>query len=229
MAKKEKLKRGLKIRQRPLLSHELRLRRKGFGIIAGIDEAGRGPLAGPVVAAAVILKKYSFFNRIDDSKKLTELSRNKAFTEIVRYCDIGIGIVGEKTIDRINILQATRLAMKMAVLDLPIEPEYILIDGNIRLELPFKYRSIPGGDAKSMSIAAASIIAKVTRDRLMCNYHKRFSKYGFKKHKGYGTAGHIRALLKYGPCPIHRKTFTPVKHLIESVTQRNEVKAKVSS
>ena len=175
-----------------------------------MDEAGRGPIAGPVVASAVILKKDSFFNRIDDSKKLTDRSRRKAYDEILANSFIGVGVVDENVIDSINILQATKWAMRMALANLPIAPQYVLVDGNMKLDILCRHKYIIRGDSKSLSIAAASIIAKVTRDNLMNELDKNFPQYGFKRHKGYGTAEHIAAVTLHGPCPIHRKTFAPI-------------------
>lgn len=192
------------------MRQERTLRRKGFSLIAGVDEAGRGPIAGPVVASAVILKKDSFFNRIDDSKKLTDRSRRKAYDEILANSFIGVGVVDENVIDSINILQATKWAMRMALANLPIAPQYVLVDGNMKLDILCRHKYIIRGDSKSLSIAAASIIAKVTRDNLMNELDKNFPQYGFKRHKGYGTAEHIAAVTLHGPCPIHRKTFAPI-------------------
>jgi len=175
-----------------------------------VDEAGRGPLAGPVVAAAVILKTFDFKERIDDSKKLSALKREKAYREIVKKAFVGVGIIDEKTIDRINIYQATRAAMHSALSNLTAKPEYVIVDGRMKLATSCPIKCIPGGDAKSMSIAAASIIAKVTRDRIMVEYDNIYPQYGFAKHKGYGTKRHIAALNEHGPSQIHRKTFRPV-------------------
>ena len=186
-------------------------------MIAGVDEAGRGPLAGPVVAGAVILKRFSFKATIDNSKKLSEKKRESAYREIFKKALVGIGIVDEKVIDKINIYQATRLAMKRAIRALGAVPEYILVDGNMRLDIPHPQKQIIGGDAKSISIAAASIIAKVTRDRIMCEYDLAYPSYGFKYHKGYPTARHKKALLRYGPSPIHRYSYAPVKEVAKGV------------
>jgi ribonuclease HII len=188
------------------------LKDQGFGPVAGVDEAGRGPLAGPVFAAAVILPKNFKVRLIDDSKKLTSKQRDTAYELILKYAvSIGLGIVNENTIDKINILQATFKAMKNALEDLEIDPEYILVDGN--RQIPFislPQKTIIGGDGISASVAAASIIAKVSRDRYMIDLHNRYPKYGFNRHKGYGTKAHLEALNKYGPCPVHRMTFGPV-------------------
>lgn len=194
-----------------LLLHERRLNSSGYKLIAGVDEAGRGPLAGPVVAGAVILKGFVFDSRIDDSKKLTARAREKAYREIRDKSIVGIGIVDEKTIDKINIYQATKKAMQFAISDLEIPPDYVIVDGKMKIATKCPIRCIPGGDSKSMSIAAASIIAKVTRDRLMVEYDKLYPQYGFARHKGYGTKAHKEALKDHGACPIHRKSFRPVK------------------
>ena len=190
-----------------MLYHERRLWRKGYKIIAGVDEAGRGPLAGPVVSAAVILRDTSFVSRIDDSKLLSPLQRERAFAEIREKAFVSLGIISEKVIDKINILQATRLSMKKAISGLNPEPEYVLVDGNMTVDIKLPFESIIGGDAKSLSIASASIIAKVTRDRIMAAYHRRWPEYGFREHKGYGTKRHLEALRRLGPSPIHRSSF----------------------
>ena len=182
---------------------------KGFKRVAGIDEAGRGPLAGPVVAAAVIIRDTGFTERIDDSKKLTEKMREKAFIDILNRCDVGIGSVSVKDIDRVNILNATLLAMKRAVEELEEGPDHLLIDGRMKVALPQTRTYIIGGDSLSASIACASIIAKVYRDKLMQEVDRKYKRYGFSKHKGYGTRQHIEAIRRYGLSPIHRKTFGP--------------------
>lgn len=200
-----------------MLYYERKFKSKGFDFIIGVDEAGRGPLAGPVVSAAVLLKKNVFETRIDDSKKLSPFQREKAFPDIIKNSVFGIGVVSEKTIDRINILEATRLSMQQAVnslirkLGFPEEKRiYVIVDGNMSLDLAFPYTSIIKGDAKSQSIAAASILAKVTRDRIMCKYGKLYPGYGFAKHKGYPTLEHRNILRKLGPSRIHRKSFSGV-------------------
>lgn len=192
---------------------ERRLKQEGNKYIAGIDEAGRGPLAGPVVAAAVILKKLKFKNRIADSKLLTENMRRSAYEEIMEKASIGVGLVNAKEIDTINILQATFLAMKLAVSDLTIRPDYLLIDGASSPEISFPRLAIVHGEAHSVSIACASIIAKVTRDMIMSYYDTLYPSYEFAKHKGYATETHLRAIEKFGASPIHRRTFAPVKNL----------------
>lgn len=197
-----------------MLYYERKFKKQGYDLIIGVDEAGRGPLAGPVVAAAVALKALSFNSRIDDSKKLTPLTRQQAFPEIIQKSFFGIGIVSEKIIDRVNILAATQMAMQKAVASLvkKISPDqasraYIIVDGNMRLNFAIPYSSIIKGDTKSKSIACASILAKVIRDRIMDLYDSFYPKYNFKKHKGYPTKEHYRALKKAGPSPAHRKSF----------------------
>ena len=198
-------------RRWPTLLHEKRAFRKGHRIIAGIDESGRGPLAGPVFAAAVILTKARFENKIDYCKRLTPRNRLCAYEEIIENSVYGVAVISRDVIDRINIYNATKVAMEKAVIGLGVSPDYLLIDGRIKLSLPCDSLSIKGGDRISLSIACASIIAKVRRDRIMTRLDKIYPKYGFIKHKGYGTAGHFKALKKYGPSPLHRKTFEPVK------------------
>ncbi len=177
--------------------------------ICGIDEAGRGPLAGPVVVGAVILPADSLIEGVNDSKKISEKKRERVFEEIVNTAiSYSTGIVDQKTIDEINILNATKLAVKKAIESLEIKPDLILVDALTNIEtFGIPYKSIIKGDAKEYSIAAASIIAKVTRDRMMLEWDKVFPEYGFAKHKGYGTAVHIQALRENGPCMLHRKTF----------------------
>lgn len=190
-----------------MLSYEHKFSQKGYRKIAGVDEAGRGPLAGPVVSAAVILKCLKFENRIDDSKRLSPLQREKAAFEIRQKAWVCVGIVSEKIIDAINILEATRLSMQKAVSFLQPQPDFVLVDGNMPLESALPSLSIVDGDAKCLSIACASIIAKVCRDRIMVSYHSRWPAYQFAKHKGYGTKEHLGILRTIGPCPIHRKSF----------------------
>lgn len=188
---------------------------KGITVIAGVDEAGRGPLAGPVVAAAVILPRDVVFEaKIADSKKLTQLARKRAYAEIREKAAVGIGMVGEKVIDRINILQAALLAMQQAVGNLPLRPQWALIDGPFAPKLDCATTAIVNGDNLSVSIAAASIIAKVKRDEIMDAYETEFPGYGFSRHKGYGTRGHIVAMEKLGISSIHRRSFQPVKRLL---------------
>lgn len=167
------------------------------------------------MAASLILRSTRFKHRIDDSKKLTPKARFLAYKEILKKAWVGVGIVSEKTIDRINIRNATKLAMEKAAKSLKVRPDFLLIDGDIRLKIESSQSCIVGGDSKSLSIAAASIVAKVTRDAIMRGYHKIYPRYGFLCHKGYGTKEHIRCLMKHGPSPIHRVTFNPVKNLIK--------------
>ena len=194
-----------------MLYYEKKAKKKGFKLIVGIDEAGRGPLAGPVVAAAVLVGKKLFKERIDDSKRLSPLKREKAFFEILRNCLVSVGIVNNKEVDKLNILNATNQAMEQAVLGLGIKPDYLLIDGRMKLNLPFRKECIIRGDSRSISIAAASIVAKVVRDAIMLEFDKIYPQYGFKYHKGYGTRKHFFVLKNFGPCLIHRKSFMPVK------------------
>ena len=168
-------------------------------------------MAGPVVAAACILKHFDFKEEIDDSKKLSPRKRERAHREILKKSIIGIGIVDEKTIDRINIYQATKRAMELALKNLAGKPDYVLVDGNMKPSIGCRTRCIVSGDSKSISIAAASIIAKVTRDNIMRQYDALYPQYGFSRHKGYPTRFHKSALLDHGPSPIHRYSFQPVK------------------
>ena len=187
---------------------ELRARRRGFDAIAGVDEAGRGPLAGPVVAAAVILPSDYTNGEIRDSKKLTPRKRESLYTAIRNDAiSVGLGIMEASAIDRINILQATLSAMKMAISDLSPQPDYILIDGINTLHTSIPQETIIKGDSLSISVAAASIIAKVSRDHIMDRYHVLYPQYNFLKNKGYGTEEHRGAVKKYGRCKIHRRSF----------------------
>ena len=183
-----------------------------LGFVCGVDEAGRGPLAGPVVAAAVIFSKDVVINGVDDSKKLPEKRRNILFEEIKQKSfSYGIGIVDNKTIDDINILQATFLAMRKAIGQLSVKPDLVLVDGNHKIpNIAYNQQAIVSGDAKSACIACASIIAKVTRDNIMYEYAKQYPQYNFQKHKGYGTKAHLEAIKQFGPCPIHRMSFAPL-------------------
>ena len=188
---------------------------QGVKYIAGVDEAGRGPLAGPVVAAAVILKKGAIFKYVNDSKKLSEKQRLLALEEIkANAIAIGIGISSVEEIDQINIYRASREAMISAINQLKVRPEFLLIDA-MPMEIDIPLQSIIKGDAKSVSIAAASIIAKTTRDAYMVEMDKIFPQYNFKKHKGYGTKEHIEAINLYGITPIHRKTYEPIKSILK--------------
>jgi len=205
----------------PTLREEKKLIKKGYQVIAGIDEAGRGPVAGPVIAAVVVTKpiceirgKFEKIREVRDSKLLTPKKREELYKLITRsdFFNWAVGVVSEKVIDKINILEATKLAMKRAVKKLKPKPDFLLLDGNFTLEnLDCSQKAIPGGDKKVFLIAAASIIAKVTRDRLMIRYHKKYSQYRFDQHKGYGTKLHFKMLKKHGPCKIHRYSFKPIK------------------
>lgn len=198
-----------------LYKHEEEAYQKGAEFVAGVDEAGRGPLAGPLVVAATILPRAFFLPKINDSKKLSEKVREELF-DLIHQNAIAINIVilEEKIIDELNIYQATVKGMYDAVLGLNVNPQFVLIDAVPLKKLPMESLSLIKGDAKSASIAAASIIAKVTRDRLMREYDKKYPQYGFAKHKGYGTAEHIQAIKKYGVLQIHRKSFEPIASMI---------------
>lgn len=205
MTKAERLEAEIK---RTELMKEFDREYKIYGTICGIDEAGRGPLCGPVVAAAVILPDEYNILYINDSKKLSETKREEVYSEIDKYAvAYGVGIVSPERIDEINILQATYEAMRTAIHKLSVTPDILLNDAVTIPMVDIKQVPIIKGDAKSQSIAAASIVAKVTRDHLMEEYDKLYPEYGFAKHKGYGTAAHIKAIKEYGPCPIHRRTF----------------------
>ena len=185
---------------------------RGFKSIAGVDEAGRGPLAGPVVAAAVILPGGITIPGVKDSKKMTEKARKSVFSVIDKTAvAIGIGVVSHNIIDRSNILIASLEAMRLAVLSLDPVPEFILVDGIHKIPVNIPQDSIIKGDQLCHSISAASIVAKVYRDRIMCSYGAMFPEYGFIQNKGYGTSQHLKALRQYGPCPIHRSTFRGVR------------------
>ena len=192
-------------------------------LICGIDEAGRGPLAGPVVASCVMLNQNNFLAEINDSKKLSKNLRKKIYNDLKINCKFGVGVVDEKIIDKINILEATKLAMFKAYQDFckkyDLFPKIILVDGNFK---PFnlqdellEIQAIVKGDQKSYSIASASIIAKEYRDEIMLNYHQKFPVYNFDKHNGYGTKNHLENIVKYGICDIHRKTFEPIKSILK--------------
>ncbi len=195
-----------------MFGFELLARRQGYCKIAGIDEAGRGPLAGPVVAAAVILPTGFNLSQVNDSKKLTETVRNRLFDQIYSSAiAVGVGVSDSAAIDKINILQATLRAMEEAVSRLSEKPDYLLIDGISRTALNIPQKTIKKGDSLSYSIAAASIIAKVTRDRMMEEYDRSYPGYGLAGHKGYGSASHLAAIASLGPTPIHRLTFRGVR------------------
>lgn len=210
----------------PDLREEQKLWSNNVKYIAGVDEVGRGPLAGPVVAAAVIIHHESpltsdeqeiFYKKMRDSKKLSAIQREKIFDVLTHSNAIhyGIGIVPEKIIDEINILQASLLAMEYAIRNISCNPDFLLIDGPFTLEnISLNQKAIVNGDEKVTSIAMASIIAKVTRDRFMIECDQKYPQYSFALHKGYGTKLHLDALKKYGPCEIHRKSFGPVKKML---------------
>jgi len=216
---------ALTARRRPVhrprdahLGHEYELRRAGFRSIAGLDEVGRGSLAGPVVAAAVVLPARPRIRGLRDSKVLVRSRREALYEEIVARADaIGVGCVEVEIIDRINILQATKLAMREALAHLPEPPDHLLIDALTIREAAYPQRAIIDGDAISASIAAASIVAKVTRDRICDEMDARFPGYGFARHKGYGTRRHYAALMREGPCEWHRRSFAPIRMLLAGV------------
>ncbi|MDH4231347.1 MAG: ribonuclease HII [Nitrospirota bacterium] len=198
-----------------IYQHDDSFRRKGFEIIAGIDEAGRGPVAGPVVAAAVVLPPDLRIEGLRDSKKIPEQERTHLFWDVLSFSlDVGVGIVDHDEIDRINILQATRLAMKKAVDDLRSAPDALIIDAVTLPSVKVKQFSIIKGDSKSAAVAAASIIAKYVRDMVMLHYHSLYPEYNFKKHKGYCTEEHLHLIQLHGPCRIHRKSFKRVMELV---------------
>ena len=187
------------------------IRELGYDLIAGVDEAGRGPLAGPVVAAAVILDVESEYPGVDDSKKIKPEQRERIFHLILKKAKaVSFGLCGPNEIDRLNILRASLEAMKKAVEGLPLQPDFVLVDGPIKAPLVTPQRALPKGDSLSLSIGAASIVAKVIRDRMMIAYDLQYPGYGFAAHKGYGAKAHLEALKRMGPCPIHRKSFKRV-------------------
>ena len=195
--------------------YEKQTQSQGFQIVVGLDEAGRGPLAGPVVAAAVILPSDFDHKGIRDSKCMSPAAREKMFLRInSEAVAIGVGIIAPEVIDEINILRATHAAMKAALSDLSVVFDFILVDGLPVSGLPAPSMAIVKGDSKSVSIGAASIIAKVTRDRIMVELDREYPQYGFAGHKGYCTADHVAAINRYGPCPHHRKSFSPVSERI---------------
>ena len=199
----------------PTDEFELEARRRGYRRIAGLDEAGRGPLAGPVVAAAVILPSRCRLAGVNDSKQVSESERARLYEVIVvRARAVGVGVATEQEIDCLNILEATRLAMRRALASLAPPADCLLIDAVTLPDLAIPSRSIIKGDTLSLSIAAASIVAKVTRDRMMVAYHRAYPEYNFLSHKGYGTEEHLQRLAQHGPCPIHRRTFAPVAQLL---------------
>lgn len=198
-----------------LFREELALVRRGYETIAGVDEAGRGPLAGPVVAAAVILPVPALIPGLDDSKRLTARVRERVAGEVFRRAAAwGIGLASVEEIDRLNILRASILAMRRALTAMGVTPQWVLVDGNVPIpDLPWPQRPLVGGDAASASVAAASVLAKVFRDHLMEEAHLQYPAYGFAVHKGYATRDHYRALARWGPCPLHRRAFLPAPSL----------------
>ena len=205
-----------------LWAFEKSLAAVGYANIAGIDEAGRGPLAGPVVSAAVILPARFDARGINDSKQLSPGRRERLFTRIYDGAvAVGIGIVDATEIDRINILQAAKLSMQIALANLGPRPDYVLIDGNFTIRSDLPQQALVKGDSRSVSIAAASIVAKVSRDRLMLRYHEEYPQFGFDRHKGYPTKAHKAAIAAHGPSPIHRRTFRGVsEHLGRRLADR---------
>lgn len=202
-------------RARTWWKDETLARDAGYNVVAGVDEAGRGPLAGPVVAACVVLPFGVTPDYVEDSKALSEAVRQRAFEAITESgAAIGIGAASAAEVDRHNILRATHLAMRRAVEQCPRQPDYLLVDGLPVPSLRIAHRAIVRGDATCISIAAASVVAKVTRDRMMCELDQRYPGYGFARHKGYPTSEHLRALSVTGPCPEHRRTFGPVRALL---------------
>ena len=197
-------------RLKALKQQENELRKKGFNTICGIDEAGRGPLAGPVVIASVIMPADSMLEGVNDSKKVSEKKKEALYEKIIEEAiSYGVAIIGQDEIDEINILNATKKGLTMSLKELTVKPDLILVDALEHIDtMGIPYESIIKGDAKCYSISCASIIAKVTRDRIMREWDKVYPKYNFAQHKGYGTAKHIEAIKKYGLCPIHRRSFT---------------------
>lgn len=222
----EKLKKAIQaeidenFRLEAMLSYEKEFYAQGISLIAGVDEVGRGPLAGPVVAAAVILPKNRKIKGLNDSKKIPKKKHEEIFQAVKdNALAIGIGIMDNQVIDQVNIYEATKLAMKEAISQLDPQPEHLLIDA-MKLDLPISQISIIKGDANSLSIAAASIIAKVTRDKIMANYDQEFLGYDFSQNSGYGTAKHLEGIEKYGVTPIHRTSFEPIKTIISETSKR---------
>ncbi|MEA3347074.1 MAG: ribonuclease HII [Candidatus Auribacterota bacterium] len=197
------------------------LREKGINTIAGVDEAGRGPLAGPVVAGAVVFLNLPDTLEIDDSKKISSARRKKVFNYLVSSKDvaIGFGVISEEVIDDTNIREASFEAMRKALFSLPLKPDHVIVDGYSIPQLEIPQRGVIGGDRECLSIAAASIIAKVIRDDMMDRFDKEYPGYGFSQHKGYGTRAHMESLRRLGPCKIHRKSFRPVKIALEQMSE----------
>jgi len=199
------------------LCFEQRARRRGFRNIAGIDEVGRGPLAGPVVAAAVILPEHFELPGLTDSKKLSEKRREELLPLIRRQAvAIGVGVIDAGRIDAINILQATLAAMQLAISRLQVACDFLLVDGITPIPTALPQQTLKQGDSRSLSIAAASVVAKVVRDRMMVGFHHRYPGYGFDRHKGYGSAVHLDSIARLGPCPIHRRSFGGVREHLEA-------------
>lgn len=206
----------VKVSENELLNYEKELYSKGIKLIGGVDEAGRGPLVGPVVASCVILPENYSLPGLTDSKQLSECKREKFYDIIMKDAiSVGVGVVDAKTIDKINILEASRLAMKLAIDDMPIKPEFVLSDAMKLTNIDIPYQDIIHGDALSLSIAAGSVIAKVTRDRMMYELDKKYPLYGFAKHKGYPTKAHMENLEKYGVLEEYRLTYKPVIQVLE--------------
>ena len=209
------------LRLEGMLAYEKELYAQGISLIAGVDEVGRGPLAGPVVAAAVILPKNCKIKGLNDSKKIPKKKHEEIFQAVKdKALAIGIGIMDNLVIDQVNIYEATKLAMKEAISQLHPQPEHLLIDA-MKLDMPISQTSIIKGDANSLSIAAASIIAKVTRDKIMSNYDQEFPGYDFTQNAGYGTARHLEGLEKQGVSPIHRTSFEPIKTIVSEAEKDN--------
>ena len=209
------------LRLEAMLRYEKELYVQGINLIAGVDEVGRGPLAGPVVAAAVILPQNCKINGLNDSKKIPKKKHQEIHQAVKENAlAIGIGIMDNHVIDQVNIYEATKLAMKEAISQLEPQPEHLLIDA-MKLDLPISQTSIIKGDANSLSIAAASIIAKVTRDKIMANYDQEFPGYDFSQNAGYGTTKHLEGIEKHGVTPIHRTSFEPIKTLVASSKDKN--------
>ncbi len=204
---------------RPTLDYENAWKQRGYTCIAGIDEAGRGPLAGPVSVAAVVLPEGFEHGDLNDSKQLTEAKRERIYEELVSCEDVrwSVALIHAEEVDSINILQATYVGMRRVALALQPPPEVVLIDGRPVPNFPIKQQALVKGDALSLSIAAASVIAKVTRDRLMLEAAGKYPQYGFEKHKGYGTKLHLAKLAEHGPCPLHRRSFAPIAQLTLSL------------
>jgi len=196
-------------------SLERSLRQKGYQLVAGLDEVGRGPLAGPVVAACVILQENCDNSSFVDSKTINAKNRSRLYKELKQNgAQISVGVVSEADIDRLNILQASLLAMKKAILTMPVQPDFLLVDGNQPVPISIPQQSLVKGESKSASIAAASIVAKVVRDEMMDQYHLQYPEYNFQKNRGYPTLEHRNAIKIYGPCAIHRQSFKCVKEFL---------------